>query len=601
MSPAARTVHGLAVALTLLSAAQPSGRAAADEPPNRGPLSSAAWKQDATALAKWCQERDLETEAARTKTLAAAMPERLLRLEVGLDGGESEAPEAAALDAEWSRHFAALRVRCAEQAMARMAEAAAEKNYSRAVGWLNEALRADPDCAAARELLGDVRNDDQWLTPFAARQREQGRLWSPRFGWIAAEHAERYETGQRFDRSVWITAEEDARRHANIDSPWRVFTERYAVATNHSLEEGVKLAARLEALNRTWSMLFAAYGARSGGQLHKAFSQGPLLGPAGRRHAVTYFKDKAGFQQGVAGKLPTNVETSGVYLPAARTAYFYHDESDDGATLIHEAVHQLFSERVRGVRSPGEREGFWVIEGIACYFESLRFHDDHVTLGGVDAYRLQDARFYFFRDGFYVPLAEFSQLGTSAWQRRGEGREIRMMYAQAAALCDFLMHADQGAYRDALVDYLARVYAGRPARLDQVLGIPFERLDERFRDWLRIGDEDLAARSLGDAASYFTLGGSRVTDAGLAQLASLKRITWLDLHGTGVTDAGMEHVAKLTTLRRLDLSGTKVGDAGAALLAPLAELDSLDLTDTNVSDQGVARIRAALPNLEIKR
>ena len=60
------------------------------------------------------------------------------------------------------------------------------------------------------------------------------------------------------------------------------------------------------------------------------------------------------------------------------------------------------------------------------------------------------------------------------------------------------------------------------------------------------------------------LDGTKVTDAGLADLKGLKRLTHLYLCDTGVTDAGLAHLKGLTELQRLDLIGTTVTDTGVA-------------------------------------
>ncbi|MCI0462651.1 MAG: hypothetical protein L0Z62_37355, partial [Gemmataceae bacterium] len=58
------------------------------------------------------------------------------------------------------------------------------------------------------------------------------------------------------------------------------------------------------------------------------------------------------------------------------------------------------------------------------------------------------------------------------------------------------------------------------------------------------------------------LSGSKVTDAGLKELAALKHLQWLDLDQTKVTDAGLKELAALKQLQTLSLSRTKVTDAG---------------------------------------
>jgi len=58
----------------------------------------------------------------------------------------------------------------------------------------------------------------------------------------------------------------------------------------------------------------------------------------------------------------------------------------------------------------------------------------------------------------------------------------------------------------------------------------------------------------------------RVTNAGLAHLEGLTKLTWLEPSGHGVTDAGLAHLAGLTNLGTLNLRRTGVTDAGVAAL-----------------------------------
>ena len=59
---------------------------------------------------------------------------------------------------------------------------------------------------------------------------------------------------------------------------------------------------------------------------------------------------------------------------------------------------------------------------------------------------------------------------------------------------------------------------------------------------------------------------SKVTDAGLKELAGLKHLHKLDLFNTKVTDAGLKELAGLKSLRELRLIATKVTAAGVAEL-----------------------------------
>jgi hypothetical protein len=90
---------------------------------------------------------------------------------------------------------------------------------------------------------------------------------------------------------------------------------------------------------------------------------------------------------------------------------------------------------------------------------------------------------------------------------------------------------------------------------------------------------------------------SKVTDAGLKELAGLKRLQSLDLSGTNVTDAGLKELAVLKSLQSLDLGRTQVTDAGLKLLIVLNRLQLLNLSYTQVTDAGLKEL-AGLQSLK---
>jgi hypothetical protein len=77
---------------------------------------------------------------------------------------------------------------------------------------------------------------------------------------------------------------------------------------------------------------------------------------------------------------------------------------------------------------------------------------------------------------------------------------------------------------------------------------------------------DAALRSLTQNKNIETLliGGTRVTDDGLAILASFPRLRKVSLFDTAVTDAGMKHLAGLPQLEVLLVAKSRVTDAGIA-------------------------------------
>ena len=83
--------------------------------------------------------------------------------------------------------------------------------------------------------------------------------------------------------------------------------------------------------------------------------------------------------------------------------------------------------------------------------------------------------------------------------------------------------------------------------------------------------------------------------------ADLEKVWSLALSRTKITDAGLKEVAKLQKLERLGLEGTKITDAGLKEVAKLQQLKILWLQDTQITDAGVTELKKALPKCEIFR
>jgi hypothetical protein len=121
-------------------------------------------------------------------------------------------------------------------------------------------------------------------------------------------------------------------------------------------------------------------------------------------------------------------------------------------------------------------------------------------------------------------------------------------------------------------------------------GEPGDVLAFRFAEW--------KAGVLGrlpppEAGFGLYLGGTKVTDAGLKELAGLKSLQTLNLVGTQVTDAGLKELAGLKSLQTLNLNDTQVTDAGLKELAGL-KLKFLFIPDRAKTDLGLKHYLAAL-------
>lgn len=121
----------------------------------------------------------------------------------------------------------------------------------------------------------------------------------------------------------------------------------------------------------------------------------------------------------------------------------------------------------------------------------------------------------------------------------------------------------------------------------------------------------------------FHMAGTTVTDSALVPLASMKNVLELNLAKTGISDAGLAHVKGLSDLTNLHLEGTRITDRGLANLAGLKNLTYLNLYGTQVTDagltsllglknlknlyvwqtkvtpEGAAKLKAALPNVNV--
>ncbi|MCA9102988.1 MAG: hypothetical protein KDA63_17640 [Planctomycetales bacterium] len=384
---------------------------------------------------------------------------------------------------QWRCRLATLR-RDQADALFELAQSALRQgDYSLSYELTLDALRENPDHEQARRILGFQQHDGHWRTTFDVRQMKLGRVDTPEFGWLPSGYVERYQNGERRFQNRWMSADEERQLRRELGQPWRVVTEHYTIDTSHSLEAGVRLGRRLERLYNVWRRVFVRYYANDA-ELEQLFTgRRSRRGDASpQRMRVVFYADREQYQHALRGQLPPGIETTGYYWGEQRTAFFFGSPEPDYRTLYHEATHQLFSESRPTVANVASAANFWIVEGIACYMESLAEADDYTTLGGNDI-RLQAARQRRLVDDYYVPLGTLVEYGMEQLQR---DPDIRRIYSESSGLTHFLIHAERGRYRGALVDYLRLIYSGRdrPSALGELTGRTFSQLDEEYRTFL---------------------------------------------------------------------------------------------------------------------
>ncbi len=358
---------------------------------------------------------------------------------------------------------------------------------------VREVLFHDPDHARARGLFGYLRDGDDWTTHFAASKKKKGEVWHEEFGWLPAKNVSRYVAGERLYQGRWITAEKEETLRSDFKNPWEQKTEHFFIRTNHSQQQGAHLAASVEAFHGYFMREFAAFF-RTPAQLDKLFKDGTQA-RSGDLYEIDHFRLRTEFVQRLAPRCPNAGQINGIYMPSDRKAYFFHnpDLAGDASleTLYHEVTHQLLSESSHLTNPVGNAHDFWVVEGIACYFESFRVGENGaITVGDINHPRIQAARLQVVETQDYEPLARFTAYGMLPFQQ-GDLPVLQRRYAQATGLAHFLMNFQNGIYRDGFIEYLVQIYSpdrrvrARAKTLDQILGVPYATLDTQYAAYMR--------------------------------------------------------------------------------------------------------------------
>ncbi len=445
-------------------------------------------------LAAWCKQRGLTDQAKQTRNrLGRRDPYKLYLPVLPEQVGRAKLPADAPADLiEWDARAARLGREQANESYELARRAVRGRRPSVAYELVLAAIRANPDHEAARRILGYQQYQKRWRTFYEARQLRAGKVRHEKFGWLPKTYVRRYEEGYRRNGREWITAEEDARLHADIHHGWVVESEHYAVRTNHSLEAGVALGEKLETLFRIWRQLFLRYYASKDQVVALFDGRARIQRVKMPRFRVVYFRDRADYNRSLRAAMPNIGISIGVYIEQMQQAYFFAGDDYEDRTVFHEATHQLFHQSRRVGPGVGYRANFWIVEGIALFMESLRREGDYYVLGGFKDERLHAARYRLLEDDFHVPLEELTTYGMPKLQA---DKRIATIYSQSAGMTSFLVFYDGGRYRDALVAYLDAVYANRdtPGTLAELTGTSNAKLDKQYRHFIEQSVRDGAA------------------------------------------------------------------------------------------------------------
>lgn len=456
------------------------------------------------SIADACEKAGDGQEADRIRKLALPPAPEQLRLEPLPKSVQPEIRnDIPAAEREWRT-----KLRAAQQDYANklylLAQRLVNQGYA-SYGFqvLREAAGHDPDHKSIRAVLGFVRYENEWMTPFTRDMLKSKFVWHEKFGWLKKDYVERYENGERYYNGKWISASKEAAIRSDFPKGWVVETDHFKLKTNHSLERGVEVAVLLEEFHEFFVEAFAGFF-ESPSELKARFNQAARVGsPKRYTHEVNYFATKQEYINALQKKIPQIAITNGLYYTDDRCSYFFHDPAEDNTpTLFHEATHQLLYETEKERRPVGNRDNFWVIEGIACYMESYRRTGDRITVGDPKYSRFDVARYRYLHDKYYVPLEKFTAMGLQDFQN---DPAIAKNYTQAAGLVHFFMHYDGGRYRDALIEHLTELYSVKrrmlpqPRGLDDLTDTDYDTLDRQYGEYTKALDKS-NARAVENAA-----------------------------------------------------------------------------------------------------
>ena len=349
-----------------------------------------------------------------------------------------------------------------------------------------------------------------------------------------------------------------------------------------------------------------------------------------RRLNVVLFPDKQQYVATLGKDNPGIAQSTGFYSDDRRTTFLI-GQPLDLPTLRHELVHQLFSEATRsGLQSatgdesmPGSQRDFWLVEGIAGYFESMSVQaNGTATLGGWDSPRLQFARYRVLASGDEMPIDELRRDGRLSAQSR---TDLPRWYAHAIARTHQLMDGGSTDSRKWIYQKLAELY-----KIDAGLELPAGTIpnSQSLQKFLKVDDAVLQSNPPTRPLTQLCLARCNVSAAGIKSLPVSSQLQWLDLSGlpiqssdvtrllprpeslqqlnleaTKVEDQLYEWLSRAKMLREVDLSWTQTGDKVIESLTNARQLSTLWVTGSRVSDASVDTITKmrSLSNVDVQR
>lgn len=244
--------------------------------------------------------------------------------------------------------------------------------------------------------------------------------------------------------------------------------------TAHYLIESDVSAAFTKEVAQHMEAIFAEYLRRLqdfGGEIKERFQ-------------VKVFQRKEDYLNLVGSQM---ANTAGIYISQKRLLAAYvgpmrHDQVL--RTLYHEGFHQFTDAYLGSIgRMPP-----WISEGLAQLFEEATWNNKRFEIGGVPTeklFALEASR----KNGFWISLDDLVGLSQKEWQsnlvRSLESGQAE--YAEAWAVVHFLVYAEKGKYRKALIAYLKLMDGAEAPRtaFQKAFGSNLKGFEQRWEAYLK--------------------------------------------------------------------------------------------------------------------
>lgn len=370
-----------------------------------------------------------------------------------------------------------------------------------------------------------------------------------------------------------------------------VTTPHFEIASQAEVKAATEIAILCEQSFAVWKQVF--FGVWGGERVSAPnYAEG-----LDHKFSVVLFRNREAYMKALRS-VPDIGDSTGYYNPNQKVALFYWDGNKTPSTVVHELTHQFFYEAsTKPVALDTDRGlGFWVVEGVALYMESMSTRACGGSLiadiGGWDAPRLQAGRYRRLHDKYWVPWDEFHS--ADGKQFRGEA-DIRAWYSQATGLAHLWLDGTIE-QRKAFSSYVESVYMNKenPALLGQ--WNEDLKLRDTFDRYLILGPSKMLSRPFFSNRREAVLSRSRMASQQLLDWPIEYRTTpWLDLSFSQVDDElfviGGKKVVPIWNIQRLNLESTKITDISMPAIAESKNLSELDLSNCKISDLGVASFK----------